>query len=115
MRIEDEALVCVTAIPSKSMVTLMTTSILALPAIAKRITEEALHQHPAPKFALLFDGVSRESLLKDSFAQESRNIFRTLEGLPAVGVLTFGQIDSSFGVPIFHNSALTVTIGGDRA
>lgn len=114
MRIEDEALVCVTAIPSKSMVTLMTTSIPALPAIAKRITDEALNQHPHPEFALLFDCISRERLLKDNFTNESRNIFRTLRNLPAVGVLTYGQIDSSFGIPLYHNSALAVTVGGER-
>ena len=112
MRSEEETLHCVTAIPSKSMVTLMTTSIPALPAIAKRITDEALHQHPCPQFAVLFDGIARELLLKENFVQESRNIFRTLRNLPAVGVLSFGQIDSALGIPLFHNSALSVTIGG---
>ena len=68
---EDEALVCVTAFPSKSMVNLMTTSVLALPAIAKRITEETLIRHPHPRFAFLFDGISRERLLKEN-VQESR-------------------------------------------
>ncbi|HKM17051.1 MAG TPA: FIST N-terminal domain-containing protein, partial [Limnochordia bacterium] len=109
---EDEALVCVTAFPSKSMVNLMTTSVLALPAIAKRITEETLIRHPHPRFAFLFDGISRERLLKENFVQESRNIFRTLQGLPAVGVLSYGQIDSSFGIPLLHSSALCVAIGG---
>lgn len=113
IEVEDQALVCVTEIPPKSMVSLMTTSIPALPAVAKRITEETLDQHPEPKFAIMFDCVSRERLQKDSFILETQNIYRVLGDLPALGVLTFGEISSSFGIPLYHNKALSVTIGGE--
>lgn len=113
IRVEDQTLVCIAEIPSKSLVSLMTTSLPALPAIAKRITEEALTQHPAPQFAIIFDCCSREHLQKENFRHESQNIYLVLGELPTLGVLCFGAINSPFGVPLYYNKALSVTIGGE--
>ncbi len=110
--VEDHALICSTGVPQNSVVTLMTTSIPALPVIAMRITKEALAYHNNPEFALLFSGISRYDLLQEKYAGEVNNIYQVLDELPAIGLLTYGEISSSLGIPLYHNKSLSVVIGG---
>lgn len=110
--IKDHALVCNTGVPKNSVVTLMTTSIAALPAIAKRITEEALAYHNNPEFALLFNCITRLDLLRKKFTTEANHIYQVLDRLPTIGLLTYGEISSPLGVPLYYNKSLSVVIGG---
>jgi len=112
---QDQALICVTEITQRSMTSLMTTSVPALPAIAKRIVEEAFNRHAQPQFALVFDDFSRKELLQHDFVHEMDNIFRVLKDLPTLGLLTYGAISCPLGTPLFYCKSLSVSVGGEGA
>ena len=74
---------------------------------------EAVSAVPDAAFLLLFDCISRATLMGDRFREELRAI-RKAAGprLPILGALTFGEIGAAGDVPQLHNKTTVAVAGG---
>ena len=80
---------------------------------AGTVAEEA-SRGVKPKFALIFDCISRYLLLGEAFEEELRAIRASIgPEVPIVGVLTFGEVGAQEEVPLFHNKTVAIAVGGD--
>lgn len=88
-----------------------TDNLLSAAAVA---SGEAAKKCPSPKVVLLFDCVSRYLLMPKAFAAELASIAKNVkEDVSVLGMLSFGEVSSISGVPLFYNKSLTIAAGGD--
>jgi hypothetical protein len=80
--------------------------------VARDVAATALQAVRIPRFALVFDCVSRSLLLRNS-SEEVAVVREALGSLPFVGFLTFGEVAPYNDVPLFHNKSLVITVGGE--
>lgn len=104
----------VTEVPPKAVAYLMNGRKDELARAAREVFQAAVSDVEKPRFALLFDCVSRFRLVKDEL--DDVDIGRELLGpsIPIVGILTFGEVGTYNDVPLFHNKAMVVAIGGQQ-
>ncbi|MGB9792748.1 MAG: FIST signal transduction protein [Thermacetogeniaceae bacterium] len=110
--LEDGSILFATEVPANTIAVVMSCDAESLAAAAERVAQQALQQNPAPKLVLVCDCVSRYLLLGSSFQRELEALARnTPGGVPVFGALTFGEISSISGPPLFYNKTLVVAAG----
>lgn len=102
----------VTGVPARAVAYLMSAEKEDLLRAARDIATAALTKVRAPKFALVFDCVSRLLFLGNG-SEEVAVIRDVLGHLPFVGFLSFGEVGPYDEVPFFHNKTLVVAVGGE--
>jgi len=110
---DDGSIEFVSEVPQNSVVAVMDCRYEDLIKIAGKVAETAVSSVKKAKFALVFDCVSRWLLLGSRFENEVQAIRGALE-VPFIGMLTFGEIHASFGVPLLHNKTVVVAVGGEK-
>ena len=111
---EDKNIDLVTEISEGSVAYIMESDIGELIDKAGKVATEAKKEVSKPKFALLFDCVSRTLLMEDKFEKELKYIKESIgEDVPILGALTFGEIGRYSGVPLFHNKTVSCTVIGE--
>lgn len=79
---------------------------------AGSVAKKAVTQIDHPQFCLVFDCISRSSLMKRRFESELKAIRESIEAdIPILGMLTWGEI-SSKSSPTFHNKTTILAVGG---
>lgn len=111
----DGTLEIVTEVPPKAVAYLMSGRKEALAKAARDAFQAALDGAGEPRFALLFDCVSRFLLVKGEV--DDVGIGREVLGpsTPIVGLLTFGEVGTYNDVPLFHNKTMVAAVGGSHA
>ncbi|MCG0278286.1 MAG: FIST C-terminal domain-containing protein [Thermanaeromonas sp.] len=109
---EDGSILFVTEIPENTIATIMEGDAESLVAAAGRVAESALNTPATPKVLILFDCVSRYLLLGKDFSREMEAIARRLKPeIPVFGMLSFGEISSVSGTPLFYNKTIVAAAG----
>ncbi len=109
---EDGSITFVTEVPSNTAVVLMESDTDSLIETAGKVAARAVAGREKPKLAMVFSCISRYLLLGGDFGKEVDAINKCLgRDVPCLGVLTFGEISSSYGSPFFHNKTLSVVTG----
>ncbi|MCX7796246.1 MAG: GGDEF domain-containing protein [bacterium] len=79
------------------------------------ITAKALNSITDPGFVLVFDCISRESLMGDKFLLELKAIRDTIRlDIPITGMLSVGEIGCYSDSPIYHNKTTVIAVGGRK-
>ncbi|MBS3817381.1 MAG: FIST C-terminal domain-containing protein [Candidatus Thermoplasmatota archaeon] len=111
---EDKNIDLVTEMSEGSVAYIMESDMDDLIDKAGEVAREARKEVPEPKFALLFDCISRTLLMDDKFKKELKSIRESIgEDVPILGALTFGEIGSYSDVPLFHNKTVSCTVIGE--
>ncbi|NLG86580.1 MAG: histidine kinase, partial [Firmicutes bacterium] len=115
LRVEaDGSMVFVTEIPSNTVATIM------VPRLEDNLSNEArkmllstVASVNKPQIVLIFDCVSRYLLLREIFEQELTQALANIDpAVPVLGFLSFGEISSLSGTPLYYNKCITVAVGG---
>lgn len=101
----------VTEVPPSAVAYLMTTTRDELLHASRDTVAAALRRVRVPRFALVFDCVSR-SLLLGNGGEEAAAFREAFGSLPFAGLLTFGEAACYDDAPLFHNKTLVVAVGG---
>lgn len=109
---ENDSIVFVTEVPQNSVATIMQSDIEDLIAAAGEVAASAVDIPGTPGIALVFYCVSRFLLLEASFDREIEMVKANL-GLevPLFGMLSFGEVSSFSGVPLFYNKTIVIAAG----
>ncbi|NHM26122.1 hypothetical protein G7K71_09025 [Desulfofundulus sp. TPOSR] len=110
----DDSIEFVTEVPYRAVAHLMRyTSPESLTRAALEATVQARKSVNFPRFALIFDCVSRFLLMGEHADRELEAIRNTLGGVPVAGFLTFGEVGScASGPPLFYNKTFLIAMGG---
>ncbi len=68
----------------------------------------------SPVFLLFMDCISRYLLMAKEYTREIEAVFSAADDIPALGVLTFGEIGSYSDVPLMHNKTVVAVAGGEK-
>ncbi len=110
--LDDGSILFVTEVPANTMAVLMSCTPESLFAAAARAAQQAIQQPPAAKLVLVCDCVSRYLLMGCGFERELEALARSVPaGIPVFGALTFGEISSISGPPLFYNKTTVVAAG----
>lgn len=111
----DGSIEFVTEVPPRAVAYLMRyTRVENLLQTALEATMQAKKSVNTPRFALIFNCVSRALLMGEHAERELEMIRDILGGLPMAGFLTFGEVGSyGSGVPLFHNKTFLIAVGGN--
>ena len=115
LRVEaDGSIVFVTEIPPNTVAVMMKPSVEEdLSHDARKTLFGTLSSVPEPKLMLIMDCVSRYYLLGDSFEQKIVYDLKLIDpAVSVLGALSFGEISSVSGAPLFYNKSITVAVGG---
>ncbi|MQL53801.1 hypothetical protein GFC01_16370 [Desulfofundulus thermobenzoicus] len=104
----------VTEVPYRAVAYLMRyTSPERLTRAALEATVQVRKSVNFPRFALIFNCVSRFLLMGEQADRELEAIRDTLDKLPVAGFLTFGEVGTcASGTPLFHNKTFLIAMGG---
>ncbi|OIQ09911.1 FIST N domain protein [Moorella thermoacetica] len=109
---EDGGILFVTEIPENTIATLMEGDTASLLAAAEEVSKKALNTPAAPKTFMVFDCVSRYLLMREDFSREMEAIARSIKAeIPVIGMLSFGEISSISGTPLFYNKTIVAAAG----
>jgi len=109
---EDGSLLFVAEVPENSIATVMKADAAGIVAAARRAVRTALAASPGPRLLLVLDCVSRLRLLGQEAQREIAAMAEQVgPGLPVFGMLTFGEISSLCGVPLFYNKTVIAAAG----
>ncbi|MGB9858444.1 MAG: FIST signal transduction protein [Moorellaceae bacterium] len=109
---EDGSILFATEIPENTIATIMEGDVESIIGAAERVGEETLKTPIAPKVLLLFECISRYWLLGENFAREMEAVTRGLgPEIPVIGMLSFGEISSVSGTPLFYNKTIVAAAG----
>jgi len=103
---DDDSITFVTEVPNKSIAVIMKGNIEHLIHTSKRVTRETVT--PSSNAAFLFNCVSRYLLMKGKFNEELDIIYNGSCKVPLTGILSFGEISSISGVPLFYNKTMVI-------
>lgn len=110
--IDDHSIIFVTEVPQNTVATIMKGDVDSLLSAAENVSREAFKTCTSPKLVLLFDCVSRYLLMGKDFDREIAAVARNAgAGVPMIGMLSFGEVASSSGTPLFYNKTILVTAG----
>ncbi|UMZ74654.1 FIST signal transduction protein [Natranaerofaba carboxydovora] len=105
---EDDSLVFVSELPQDTAGVIMEAGVDELVENAFATANNACAKEN--KFVLVFDCVSRYLLMKKDFEKELSCIGKHFDK-KTFGILTFGEISSSFGLPLFFNKSIVFLTG----
>jgi len=109
----DQSIDLVTEIPENAVAHIMEGTVDDLVDAASLVARAALAQVASPRFALVFDCISRYLYLGEAYARELRAMRESFgEDLPMLGALSFGEIGGYTDYPQFHNKTLAVGVFG---
>lgn len=109
---EDGSLVFVTEVPENSIATVMKADAESLIVAARGAVRRAVEAVVAPRLLLVFDCVSRQSLLGPDAEREMQAMAGvTPPRVPVFGMLTFGEISSLTGTPLFYCKTVVAAAG----
>lgn len=113
LRVEDDgSILFVTEIPENTIATVMKGDTHSIVAAARRVAKSALEVPVTPKVLILFDCVSRHLLLGRESSREMEAIAGQVEPeIPVLGMLSFGEISSISGTPLFYNKTIVAAAG----
>lgn len=79
------------------------------------VAKRAVQRISEVKFGLVFDCISRYSLMGNNFKLELEAIRKSIGlDIPIIGMLTWGEIGNKETAPIFHNKTTVVAIAGKK-
>ncbi|MGB9825635.1 MAG: FIST signal transduction protein, partial [Desulfofundulus sp.] len=112
----DDSIEFSTEVPCRTVAYLMRyTSPESLSRASREATVQAGKSVNFPRFALIFNCVSRCLLMGEHATRELEAIRNITGGVPMAGLLTFGEVGSySSGPPLFHNKTLLIVLGGSK-
>ena len=112
---EDKSIDFITEIPANAVVNMMEGNVPDLIATAESVAKVTAEKVAEPKFALVFDCISRHLLMGKEFEKELRSI-REAVGMevPILGALTFGEVGSYNDAPLFHNKTVAIAVIGNK-
>jgi len=109
---EDESILFVTEVPENAIATIMEGDADSIVAAARKVAKNALNAPVIPKIFILFDCVSRYLLLGKNFSREMEAVAGQVDSrIPVFGMLSFGEISSVSGVPLFYNKTIVAIAG----
>lgn len=109
---EDGSILFVTEVPENTIATIMEGDTASLVAAAEEVSKKALNTPVAPKILMLFDCVSRCLLMDKDFSREMEAVARNIKAeVPVIGMLSFGEISSISGTPLFYNKTIVAAAG----
>lgn len=109
---EDKSILFVTEIPENTITTIMQGDTANFVAAAEEVSRRVLETPVAPKILMIFDCVSRYLLMKNDFSREMEAVARNIKvDVPVIGILSFGEISSISGIPLFYNKTIVATAG----
>lgn len=109
---EDGSILFVTEVPENTITTIMEGDTASLVAAAEKVSQEALNTPVAPKILMVFDCVSRYLLMGKDFSREMEAVARSIKAdVPVIGMLSFGEISSISGTPLFYNKTIVAAAG----
>lgn len=113
--IDKEGILFPVEIPRGAVGYVMEGKIDCLIKSSSLITASALNSIVDPSFVLVFDCISRESLMQDKFLLELEAI-KDAVGLdiPITGMLTQGEIGCYEDSPIYHNKTTVIAVAGRK-
>lgn len=104
---DDKSIDFVSEIPEKSLTYMMEGSIEGQIDADKSLVESVFGDCKNPELVILFDCNSRIMLLGEQFKKELSVIRQAVDRrVPIAGALTFGEIGSYIGLPMFHNKTV---------
>lgn len=110
----DGSIEFVTEVPRDAVGYMMDCDVAELNETARLVADKAVQGVSGPRFALIFDCISRYLLMGEDFERELRAMKESIgEGIPMLGVLTFGEVGSHGEVPFFHNKTVAVAVGAE--
>lgn len=112
---DDSSIDFVTEVPGNSVGFIMECHIDKLIMASSHVVSKAKKDIGIPKFAFIFDCISRTILMGERFNDELRSISDALGAdIPIIGALSFGEVGSFVDIPFFHNKTLAIAIGADK-
>lgn len=110
----DDSITFITEVPQNTVATIMEADTAALALTARDVSVEVLESFAPPKVALYFDCVSRYLLMASDFSRETGTLSGAFQGIPSLGVLSFGEVSDVSGSPLFHNKSVLTIAGWDN-
>lgn len=111
----DKSIDFVTEIPKNAVGYIMEGKVTDLIETAGTVAKTAAQKVTQPQFILCFDCISRYLLMGEEFEKELEIIRESVgKNIPVIGALTFGEVGSFVGTPLFHNKTLSITVGGSK-
>lgn len=111
----DKSINFVTEISRNAVGYIMEGKVSDLIKAAGWVAKTAVQKVSQPQFALCFDCISRYLLMGKEFEKELEIITESIgKNTPIFGALTFGEVGSYDGTPLFHNKTLTIAVGGSK-
>jgi len=106
----DGSITFVTEVPNNTIAVIMQSQISELISTAEKVTHDAVEH--SSRVALLFNCVSRYLLMGESFQEEIDAVYRGIKGAELIGILSFGEVSSASGTPLFYNK--TTVVAADK-
>ncbi len=111
--IDKKAIVFPVEIPEGAVGYVMDGKVDRLIKSTSVITEKALRGITDPSFVLVFDCISRRSLMEDRFVLELKAIKDSIRfDIPITGMLTMGELCCYGDSPMFHNKSTVLVVSG---
>lgn len=109
---DDNSIVFITEIPQKTSSVLMKGNLNDLLAAASLVSSEVLRGFASPDLVFICDCISRYLLMGSDFPKEIEQITKNIEkSIPMFGILSFGEICNSSGIPFFYNKTIVLAAG----
>lgn len=110
----DGSLEFATEVPVNAVAHIMEGNAERLLSAAGDVARRACAGVRVPRFALVFDCISRALFLGEAFDREIQRLRHNIgETVPFLGALTFGEIGGETGLPSIHNKTLALAVFGD--
>jgi hypothetical protein len=108
---DDKSINFQSEIPSNLVANIMEGSVMDQIEADKSLVNRIIEECAEPQFALIFDCMSRFLLMGIEFKEELRIIRESIgREVPVLGALTYGEIGSYVGAPMFHNKSIAVVV-----
>lgn len=108
----DKSILFVTEVPQNTIATIMHAEVDDLVGAAEEVAQKVLELPVAPKVLMIFDCVSRYLIMQGAFSRELKAIATKIKTpVPIIGALSFGEISSISGIPLFYNKTIVAAAG----
>ena len=108
---DDKSIDFQSEIPANLVANIMEGSVKKQIEADKSLVNRIIEKCAEPRFALVFDCMSRFLLMGKEFKKELRVVRECIgREVPVLGALTYGEIGSYIGAPMFHNKTIAVAV-----
>ena len=104
---EDDSITFVTEIPNNTMAVVMDGEVNKLINASEKTITDTSNSGSA---IFLFECISRYLLMEEAFQEELDRIVSAADGIPVIGILSFGEVSSVTGVPLLYNKTTAVAV-----